>query len=111
MSPITALFQEEGEPDPELDERKIFSTYSILAKNFENNLAKLGSDNMLNITRNCILRVFHKNLRVKAENVDPQSIWNAGVQMVAQCIGSMDKHVLLGQGKFAANGGITNGYV
>jgi len=104
LAPITALFQEDNKEDKLFDnnqERTAFNCTSMYNKNFEKTESKHGTTVMRHMTRKNIWKVYHINQRGEGTNIDPQKLWNAGVQMVSQNHSTYDKNILYGNGKFS----------
>ncbi|KAJ7372700.1 1-phosphatidylinositol 4,5-bisphosphate phosphodiesterase beta-4 [Desmophyllum pertusum] len=64
---------------------------------------------ILSLANKHIVRTYPKGSRVDSSNYNPQTMWNAGIQMVAINFQKPDSGMHLNQGKFRKNGGC--GYI
>ncbi|XP_078346086.1 1-phosphatidylinositol 4,5-bisphosphate phosphodiesterase zeta-1-like [Oculina patagonica] len=64
---------------------------------------------ILSLANKHIVRTYPKGSRVDSSNYNPQTMWNAGIQMVAINYQKPDSGMHLNQGKFKKNGGC--GYI
>lgn len=78
----------------------------------EPEVSKIAASNLhvaVKFTRDNILRIYPKGLRVNSSNYNPFKAWLLGAQMVALNMQGYGKHLWVTQGFFRANGGC--GYV